>query len=44
MSEKTPREIPRSLDKGFKNTLSVLEIENAEAIWAKKPTKTMTQP
>jgi len=44
ISEKVPREIPRSADKGLRNTLSVLEIENAEAMCARKPTMTMTQP
>ena len=44
MSEKTPRETPRSLDSGFRKTLSVLDIENAEAMWARKPTATMVQP
>jgi hypothetical protein len=44
MSEKTPRETPRSLESGFRKTLSVLDIENAEAMWARKPTATMVQP
>jgi len=44
MSEKTPREIPKSCDSGFKKTLSVLDIEKAEAMWARKPTATITQP
>jgi hypothetical protein len=43
-SEKTPREIPRSLDRGFKKMLSVLDIEKAEAMWARKPTATIVQP
>jgi hypothetical protein len=32
ISEKVPREMPRSADNGLRNTLSVLEIENAEAM------------
>jgi hypothetical protein len=30
ISEKTPREIPRSLESGLRKTLSVLEIEKAD--------------
>jgi hypothetical protein len=30
--EKTPREIPRSLESGLRKTLNVLEIEKAEAM------------
>ena len=44
MSEKTPREIPRSFESGLRKTLKVLDIENAEAIWARKPTATIVQP
>jgi hypothetical protein len=44
MSEKTPREIPRSFDRGLRKTLSVLDIEKAEAMWARKPTATIVQP
>ena len=44
IKEKTPREIPRSLDSGLRNTLNVLEIEKAEAMWARKPTATIVQP
>jgi hypothetical protein len=44
MSEKTPREIPSSLDSGLRKTLRVLEIEKAEAMWARKPTATIVQP
>ena len=36
--------MPRSADNGLRKALNVLEIENAEAIWARKPTPTMTQP
>jgi hypothetical protein len=43
-SEKTPREIPRSCERGFRKTLSVLDIEKAEAMWARKPTATIVQP
>jgi hypothetical protein len=42
--EKTPREIPRSFERGLRKTLSVLDIEKAEAMWARKPTATMYQP
>jgi hypothetical protein len=42
--EKTPREIPRSFEMGLRKTLSVLDIEKAEAMWARKPTATMYQP
>src|SRR5262245_16448323 len=44
IKEKTPREIPRSLESGFRKTLNVLEIEKAEAMWARKPTATIVQP
>jgi hypothetical protein len=44
MREKTPREIPRSLDSGLRKTLNVLDIEKAEAMWARKPTATIVQP
>ena len=44
ISENTPRETPRSLERGLRNTLNVLEIEKAEAMWAKKPTATIAQP
>jgi hypothetical protein len=44
ISEKTPREIPKSCESGLRKTLRVLEIENAEAMWARKPTATITQP
>jgi hypothetical protein len=43
-SEKTPREIPRSLERGLRKTLSVLDIEKAEARWARNPTATIVQP
>ncbi len=43
-SENTPREIPRSLERGLRKTLSVLDIEKAEAMWARKPTATIVQP
>jgi hypothetical protein len=43
-SEKTPREIRRSFERGLRKTLSVLDIENAAAMWARKPTATMYQP
>jgi hypothetical protein len=39
-----PRDNPKSCDSGFRKTLSVLEMEKAEAMWARKPTATMTQP
>jgi hypothetical protein len=42
--EKTPREIPRSFERGLRKTLSVLDIEKAEAMWARNPTATMYQP
>ena len=44
MSEKTPREIRRSLESGLRKTLSVLDIEKAEAMWARNPTATIAQP
>jgi hypothetical protein len=44
MSEKMPREIPRSLESGLRKTLSVLDIEKAEAMWARNPTATIAQP
>jgi len=44
MSEKTPREIPSSSERGLRKTLSVLDIEKAEAMWARKPTATIVQP
>jgi hypothetical protein len=44
ISEKTPREIPKSLESGLRKTLKVLEIEKAEAMWARNPTATIVQP
>jgi hypothetical protein len=44
MSEKTPLEIPRSFERGLRKTLKVLDIEKAEAMWARKPTATIVQP
>ena len=44
ISEKMPRDNPKSCDSGFRKTLSVLEMEKAEAMWARKPTATITQP
>jgi hypothetical protein len=44
ISEKTPRETPRSLERGLRKTLNVLDIEKAEAMWARKPTATIVQP
>jgi hypothetical protein len=40
MSEKTPRETPS----GLRKTRKVLEIEKAEAMWARKPTATIVRP
>jgi hypothetical protein len=44
MSEKTPRDSPKSWESGLRKTLSVLDIEKADAMWARKPTATMIQP
>jgi hypothetical protein len=44
MSEKIPREIPRSVERGLRKTLRVLDIEKADAMWARKPTATIVQP
>jgi hypothetical protein len=43
-SEKTPREISRSAERGLRKTLRVLDTEKAEATWARKPTATIVQP
>jgi len=43
MSENTPRETPSS-ERGLRKTLSVLDIEKAEAMWKRKPTATIVQP
>jgi hypothetical protein len=43
-SENTPREIPRSFERGFRKILSVLDIEKADAMWARKPTATIVHP
>jgi hypothetical protein len=44
ISEKTPRETPRSLASGLRKTRKVLDLEKAEAMWATKPTATIVRP